>query len=55
VAVAWLANKVAAFGVTLEAGHVIMPGSCTRMIPVAAGDVVTAEFDQLGSVSVSFT
>jgi 2-keto-4-pentenoate hydratase len=55
VAVAWLANKVAAFGVTLEAGHVIMPGSCTRMIPVAAGDVVTAEFDQLGSVSVEFT
>jgi 2-keto-4-pentenoate hydratase len=55
VAVAWLANKVAAFGVTLEAGHVVMPGSCTRMIPVAAGDVVTAEFDQLGSVSVGFT
>ena len=28
-AVAWLANKVASFGVTLEAGHVILPGSCT--------------------------
>ena len=55
VAVAWLANKVAAFGVTLEAGHVIMPGSCTRMIPVKPGDVVAAEFDRLGAVSIAFT
>ncbi|MHB1444691.1 MAG: fumarylacetoacetate hydrolase family protein, partial [Acidimicrobiales bacterium] len=54
VAVAWLANKVAAFGVSLEPGHVIMPGACTRMIPVAAGDVVRAEFDQLGPVSAVF-
>lgn len=53
-AVAWLANKVAAFGVTLEAGHVILPGSCTRMVPVAAGDTVRADFDVLGHVSASF-
>jgi 2-keto-4-pentenoate hydratase len=54
VAVAWLANKVASFGVTLEAGHVILPGSCTRAVDVAAGDVVVAEFDRLGSVTVGF-
>jgi 2-keto-4-pentenoate hydratase len=54
-AVAWLANKVAAFGVTLEAGHVVLPGSCTRMVPVGAGDVVRADFDRLGHVSVRFT
>ncbi len=36
-AVAWLANKVHAFGVTLEAGHVILPGSCTRAYDVAQG------------------
>ncbi|MHB1924141.1 MAG: 2-keto-4-pentenoate hydratase [Acidimicrobiales bacterium] len=54
VAVAWLANKVAAFGVGLEPGHVIMPGACTRMIPVSAGDVIRAEFDQLGPVSAVF-
>ena len=47
-AVAWLANTVAQFGVTLEPGHVIMPGSCTRMVPLSAGDVITAEFDVLG-------
>jgi 2-keto-4-pentenoate hydratase len=54
VAVAWLANKVAGFGVALEPGHVIMPGSCTRMIPVGPGDVVRAEFDRWGYVSLSF-
>ncbi|MFQ5556256.1 MAG: 2-keto-4-pentenoate hydratase [Acidimicrobiales bacterium] len=53
-AVAWLANKVAEFGVRLEAGDVVMPGSCTRMVPVVAGDVVRADFDRLGHVSVAF-
>lgn len=53
-AVAWLANKVAQFGVTLEPGHVIMPGSCTRMVPIAVGDTIRADFDRLGSVSVRF-
>lgn len=53
-AVAWLANKVHQFGVRLEAGHVVLPGSCTRMVPVAAGDVIRAEFDVLGHVSVAF-
>lgn len=53
-AVAWLANKVAQFGVTLEPGHVIMPGSCTRMVPIAPGDTIRAEFDVLGPVSVRF-
>jgi 2-keto-4-pentenoate hydratase len=38
----------------VEPGHVIRPGSCTRMIPVRPGDVVRAEFDRLGYVSLSF-
>ena len=36
-AVAWLADKVASFGVTLEAGHVILPGSVHRAIDVRPG------------------
>ena len=31
----WLANTVGALGTTLEAGHVILPGSVTSMVPVA--------------------
>ncbi|MET7896560.1 2-keto-4-pentenoate hydratase [Streptomyces mirabilis] len=54
-AVAWLARKVASFGVRLRAGHVILPGSCTRAIDARPGDVFRAEFTGLGSVSASFT
>ena len=54
-AVAWLARKVASFGVTLEAGHVILPGSVHRAIDVAAGDDFEAVFDGLGSVRLAFT
>jgi 2-keto-4-pentenoate hydratase len=53
-ALAWLANTVQRFGVVLEAGHVILPGSCTRAYDVAAGQTVTAEFDGLGSVTTRF-
>ncbi|MGH3520113.1 MAG: 2-keto-4-pentenoate hydratase [Haloechinothrix sp.] len=54
-AVSWLARKVASFGVRLEAGHVVLPGSCTRAVDVASGERYRAEFTGLGSVSVSFT
>lgn len=54
VAVAWLARKVASFGVTLEAGHVIMPGSVHRAIDVHPGDHFEAVLDGLGSVRLSF-
>jgi 2-keto-4-pentenoate hydratase len=54
-AVAWLARTVASFGVKLEAGHVILPGSCTRAFDVRAGSTFRAEFTGLGSVDLSFT
>jgi 2-keto-4-pentenoate hydratase len=53
-AVAWLAGKLGQFGMTLNAGHVVMPGACTRAIDVCAGDIIQGEFDELGSVSVGF-
>jgi 2-keto-4-pentenoate hydratase len=53
-AVAWAANTLGPLGVTLEAGHVVMPGAMHASIPVAAGDEVTARFEHLGSVSVRF-
>ncbi|WP_404816047.1 2-keto-4-pentenoate hydratase [Streptomyces thermolineatus] len=54
-AVAWLARKVASFGVRLEAGHLVLPGSCTRAFDVRPGDDFRAEFAGLGPVSVRFT
>ncbi len=53
-AVAWLANTLATFGMRLEAGHFILPGSCTRAHEVVAGDHVRADFDVLGNVEVRF-
>jgi len=52
--VAWLANTIGAFGVRLEPGHVVLPGSCTRAVDVRAGDSVRATFDHLGHVDVAF-
>jgi 2-keto-4-pentenoate hydratase len=52
--VAWLARKVASFGVRLKAGHIILPGSCTRAIDARAGDLFRADFGPLGSVSLQF-
>jgi 2-keto-4-pentenoate hydratase len=55
VAVAWLARKVASFGVTLEAGHVVLPGSVHRALDVHPGDEFEAVLDGLGTVSLTFT
>jgi 2-keto-4-pentenoate hydratase len=52
--VAWLARKVASFGVKLEAGHLIIPGSCTRAIDAKPGTAFRAEFAGLGTVTAEF-
>jgi 2-oxo-hept-3-ene-1,7-dioate hydratase len=49
--VAWLANKLHEFGVTMAAGNVVLSGSFIAAIPFQAGDTLTALFDQLGEVS----
>jgi 2-keto-4-pentenoate hydratase len=53
-AATWLANTLTARGVVLEPGHVILTGSVTAAVPVAAGDTVTASIDRLGSVTAVF-
>ncbi|MGY2060339.1 2-keto-4-pentenoate hydratase [Nocardia gipuzkoensis] len=55
VAVAWLARKVASFGVRLKAGDIVLPGSCTRAIDARPGDAFHAEFTGLGSVRLEFS
>jgi 2-oxo-hept-3-ene-1,7-dioate hydratase len=52
--IAWLANKVGPHGVTLEPGHMMLAGSFTRPVWVAAGDTVHADFGALGNVTVQF-
>jgi 2-keto-4-pentenoate hydratase len=53
--VAWLARKVASFGVRLRAGHVILPGSITRAVDARNGDVFRGDFGpDLGTVTLQF-
>jgi 2-keto-4-pentenoate hydratase len=53
-AATWLANELLGRGAELGPGHVILTGSITAAVPVAAGDAVTASFDHLGSVTAVF-
>jgi 2-keto-4-pentenoate hydratase len=55
IAVAWLANKLSEFGLSLKAGEVILSGALSAAVAVAKGDAVTAHFAHLGSVGVRFT
>jgi 2-keto-4-pentenoate hydratase len=52
--VAWLANKLTEYGITLQAGEFIMSGSLVRAVPVEAGSFLRASFDRFGSVSALF-
>lgn len=53
-AIAWLANKLHEFGISLQAGELILPGALSGAVVVQAEDRVTANFGALGSVSVTF-
>jgi 2-keto-4-pentenoate hydratase len=53
-ALVWLANKLGELGTVLEAGSVVLPGSVCAAVPVAAGDVIRADFGSLGTVTARF-
>jgi 2-keto-4-pentenoate hydratase len=53
-ALVWLTNTLGPLGIALHPGQVVLPGSLTAAVPVAAGDVLTAEFAGLGSVTAIF-
>ncbi len=53
-AVAWLANKLNEYGITLRKGEFIMSGSLTSAMDIEAGSCFRATFDRLGSVSAHF-
>ena len=51
---AWLANKLAPYGVKLAAGEIILGGSFTAPVPIARGDTFHADYGPLGSIAVRF-
>lgn len=52
--VAWLANSLSKYGVSLNAGEIILSGALTRAVEVKKNDTFTAEFAHIGSVTASF-
>lgn len=54
-AVVWLADTVAAQGVPLQAGEVVLSGSLGPLVPVQAGTTYEATITGLGSVRAVFT
>lgn len=53
--VSWLANTLSAFGITLNAGDVVLSGSLVPLEPVVAGDEMHLEVEGVGAASVRFT
>ena len=53
-AVAWLANTLGHYGVTLDAGDIILSGSLVPLEPAKPGDHFRLELAGVGSASVSF-
>jgi 2-keto-4-pentenoate hydratase len=53
-AVAWLANRLAPFGIALEEGEIILSGAVTAAVDAQAGDFFHISFQDLGTVGVRF-
>lgn len=52
---AWLANKLAPYGESLEAGQIVLGGSFTAPVFARAGDSFHVDYGVLGAISVRFT
>jgi 2-keto-4-pentenoate hydratase len=54
ISVAWLANRLWSYGVTLKAGEVILSGAFSAAPLAAKGDTFTAEYSSFGKVQAEF-
>lgn len=52
--ICWIAKRFAPHGVALEPGQILLSGSFTAPIKVKAGDIVTADYGELGELSINF-
>lgn len=52
--VAWLANKLSEYGVSLKANEVILSGALSAAVEAKTGSIFEAKFTQIGEVKVKF-
>jgi len=48
--IAWLANRIAEFGITLEPGHIVLPGTCVRSVRIRGRREIVGRIAGLGEV-----
>jgi 2-keto-4-pentenoate hydratase len=53
VALTWLANELIRYGMHLQAGEVVITGTCVVPVPVQEGQTLSAQFPGLGEVCVA--
>jgi len=53
-AIAWLANKLSTYNITLKKGELILPGALSGALIVNANDTIEADFGELGTVGITF-
>ena len=53
--IAWLANHIAEFGIALEPGHIVLPGTCTRSVRISGHRRVIGRIAGLGEVVLDLT
>lgn len=54
LSMAWLANRLAAYGDRIEAGEIVLSGSFIRPIEAPSGSFIRADYGQLGELTLSF-
>lgn len=52
--VVWLARRLAAYGLAIEAGHIVLSGSFVRPVECPPGTRIDADFGPFGSVGIGF-
>ncbi len=55
IGIAWLANKLAPWGESLQAGQIVLAGSFTRPVAAKVGDLFEADYGSLGTLAFRFT
>jgi len=50
--IAWLANRISEFGIALEPGHIVLPGTCTRCVRINGHRSVVGRIAGLGEVTL---
>jgi len=53
-AIAWLANRLSDYGISLKKEELILPGALSGALAVNSGEMIQADFGSLGDVEVTF-